>query len=114
MAYGDYTDNQPGVGSFDYLEELLYVRYRLVPEKLATISDKEIKQAILAKDPELVKSGTHARQEIITKHDVSVKGYDALIDKLFSVQATTDQPDVERTITITIRDRLPSQQKKEG
>src|ERR1700722_2582360 len=25
----DFTESQPGVGSFDYLEELLHVRYRL-------------------------------------------------------------------------------------
>ena len=108
----DYTDNQPGVGSFDYLEELLHVRYRLTPEGLLQMSDQQIKQAILSKDEDLLHKDS-IKETIITRHDIAVNGYDSLIDKLFSVKATADQPDVERTITITIRDRLPSQ-KKEG
>jgi hypothetical protein len=108
----DYTDNQPGVGSFDYLEELLHVRYRLTPEKLGQMSDQQIKQAILSKDEDLLHKDV-TKETVITRHDIAVNGYDSLIDKLFSVKATTDQPDVERTIIITIRDRLPSQ-KKEG
>lgn len=52
---GDYTDNQPGLGSFDYLEEMLYIRYRLTLEDIKAKSEDEIKQLLLSKEDKLSK-----------------------------------------------------------
>lgn len=102
---GDYTDNQPGVGSFDYLEEMLYVRYRLTSEQLSSMTDEEIKKSLLSKDEELIRDINHAAE--ITRSDVGTQNYDTLLEKLFGgIKATKDNPEVERTITITIKDSL--------
>lgn len=100
----DYTDNQPGVGSFDYLEEMLYVRYRLTMDQISTMSDEEIKKSLLSKDSELTKDVNHAE---IMRSDVGTQSYDTLLEKLFGgIKATKENPEVERTITITIKDKL--------
>lgn len=104
---GDFAaQNQPGVGSFDYLEELLNVRYRLSHDDLTRMSETDLTKVILAKDADLTNKDVKQALEI-TKSDVSTKGYDSLIEKLFDgCKASADNPDVERTITITIRDRF--------
>ena len=104
---GDFAEqNQPGVGSFDYLEELLNVRYRLTQDDLTRMSEADLTRVILAKDADLTNKDVKQSLEI-TKNDVATKGYDSLIEKLFDgCKASADAPDVERTITITIRDRF--------
>lgn len=105
---GDFaTQNQPGVGSFDYLEELLSMRYRLSYDDLTRMGESDLKQVLLTKDGELARSRDVDQALEITKTDVATKGYDSLIEKLFDgCKASADNPDVERTITITIRDRF--------
>lgn len=104
---GDFAEqNQPGVGSFDYLEELLNVRYRLSHDDLTRMSESDLTRVILAKDADLTNKDVKQALEI-TKSDVANKGYDSLIEKLFDgCKASAETPDVERTITITIRDRF--------
>ncbi len=104
---GDYGSmNQPGVGSFDYLEELMNVRYRLTYDDLTRMGEAELKNVILAKDESLVRKDVKQALEI-TKSDVATKSYDSLIEKLLEgCKASADNPDVERTITITIRDKF--------
>lgn len=103
---GDFTESQPGVGSFDYLEELLHVRYRLASDQIANMGETELQSAILNKDEELTRKDAFSSIEI-TKHDVSSNGYDNLLEKLFaSCHATVENTDVERTITITVRDKI--------
>jgi len=102
---GDYTDNQPGVGSFDYLEEMLYVRYRLQPDDLVNMTDEQLIKSILSKDEELMKDTNDAHE--ITRSDVATQPYDSLIEKLFGgIKATKENPEVERTVTITIKDKF--------
>lgn len=103
---GDYAESQPGVGSFDYLEELLHVRYRLGFDDLVRMGESDLQRVILKKDEELTRKDVTSSLEI-TKHDVSSQGYDSLLEKLFaSCRATEENPDVERTITITVRDKF--------
>lgn len=104
---GDFgAQNQPGVGSFDYLDELLNVRYRLTHDSLTSIGESELKKVILTKDEELTRKDVKKALEI-TKNDVATKGYDTLLEKLFDgCRASAENPDIERTITITIRDRF--------
>lgn len=105
---GDFAaQNQPGVGSFDYLEELLNVRYRLSYDDLTRMSETDLTKVILAKDADLTTNKDVKQTLEITKSDVSNKGYDSLIEKLFDgCKVSSDNPDVERIITITIRDRF--------
>lgn len=103
---GDYTDVQPGMGSFNYIEELLHVRYRLTFDDLVKMGEADLKQVILGKDEELTRQDGGQQGLEITKSDVANKNYDTLLEKLFNVQASTAHPDVERTVTITVRDTI--------
>jgi hypothetical protein len=70
------------------------------------MSETDLTRIILAKDEDLTHKDVRQALEI-TKSDVATKGYDSLIEKLFDgCKASSDNPDVERTITITIRDRF--------
>src|SRR5665213_1428732 len=102
---GDFAVNQPGTGSFDYIEELLHVRYRLGFDDLTKMASSDLKKVILSKDEDLIRKDVKQALEI-TKQDVAKQGYDTLMEKLFSgARATAENPDIERTISITIRDR---------
>jgi hypothetical protein len=104
---GDFATNQPGVGSFDYLEELLNVRYRLSHDDLTKMNESDLSKVILRKDGELARNKDIGQSLEITKNDVATKGYESLIEKLFDgCKASSDNPDVERTITITVRDKF--------
>lgn len=103
---GDYSENQQSVGSLNYIEELLHVRYRLGTHELETLADSDLKKIILSKDEELINRDTINKEIEITKNDIAMKGYDILIDKLFSVQATKENKSVKRSINITIVDTI--------
>jgi hypothetical protein len=103
---GDFATNQPGVGSFDYIEELMHVRYRLGFDDLTKMGEADLKKSILSKDEELIRKDVSQALEI-TKQDVSKEGYDSLMNKLFDgCRASAENETVERTITITIRDSI--------
>jgi len=103
---GDYAEAQPGVGSLDYIEELLDMRYRLRLENIDKWAESKIKEVILSKDEDLEKKHDNNSVEI-TNHDVASKTYDTLLEKLFGgIRATKDNPEVERTVTITIKDKF--------
>lgn len=78
----EFSDNQPSMASLGYLEELLYVRYRLNVEDLEVLSDDKLKERILEKDELLVKSG-------ISFSDISKKSYNDIIDGM--IQKTNNQ-----------------------
>lgn len=106
---GDYTDAQPGVGSLAYIDELLHVRYRLSFDNLCSMAESDLEKVILSKDEELTRQGVHRALEI-SKSDVATQSYDTLMEKLFgNVRATKDNPEVERTVTITIKDKFVEQ-----
>jgi hypothetical protein len=101
---GDYTENQPSTGSFDYIEQLLQARYRLNFDALSSLGEKELEGIILSKDEDLIhKNMNHALE--ITKSDVGKTDYNDLIAKLLEgCRASAENPSVEREITIKIRD----------
>lgn len=139
---GDYSDAQPSMASLDYLEELMYVRYRLTPDSILSMSEQDLRTAILAKDEILSRKGFATTGAVITTADVSKYSYDAMMDnmlnkvlstmaqvmasykpqqpddnltnKLFDVKATKDAPEVERTVTIHIKDKLVDNLAKTG
>ena len=103
---GDFTDAQPGVGSIDYIDELLHVRYRLGFDDICRMAESDLERVILSKDEELTRQGVHKDLEI-TRSDVATQSYDTLLEKLFgNVRATKENPEVERTVTITIKDKF--------
>lgn len=103
---GDFAESQPGVGSFDYIEELMHVRYRLSFDNLSKMSETDLKKVILSKDEDLTNKNVRNALEI-NKQDVTKQGYDTLLEKLFDgCRASAENPDIERTITITIRDKF--------
>lgn len=102
---GDYALSQPAQGSLDYIEQLLHVRYRLDFDDLTKMGATDLRKVILSKDEELLHRDVPKHE--ITKNDVSTQSYDTLMDKLFGgVRATKDNPEVERTVTITIKDKF--------
>lgn len=127
---GDFSDAQPSLGSLDYLEELAYVRYRLSMDNLSTMSENELRKRLLDKDEILVSRGNYSPNREFNQSDVMKYSYDNLVDKmlstmaqvmssykppqaedsltskLFDVKATKDSPDVERIVTISIKDKI--------
>lgn len=102
---GDYAVSQPAQGSLDYIEELLHVRYRLGFDDLSKLGESDLRRVILSKDEELTHRDVNKVE--ITKSDVASQTYDTLMEKLFGgVRATKDNPEVERTVTITIKDKF--------
>ena len=103
---GDWSEAQPSVGSLDYIEELLHVRYRLGFDNIAKMAESDLKRVILSKDEELTRKDVSDALEI-TKRDVATHGYDTLLEKLFgNIKATKEHPNVQRSVTITIKDEF--------
>lgn len=99
----DFAVSQPAQGSLDYIEELLHVRYRLSFDDLTRLGSTDLRKIILSKDEELTRKGYKTE---ITRRDVATNNYDTLLDKLFSAHASIENPEIERTVTITIKDKL--------
>jgi hypothetical protein len=113
----DFSD-----AKFDYVNELLYLRYRLGSADIDKMSEQEIKIAILNKDEKLLHASLHKNYNIFDKmpkdnnepkiiqntHTREIeKSGEELIEKLFgTVKASKDAKNVERTITIKIQDQL--------
>jgi len=112
----DFTKPQ-----MDYLDELLYLRYRLKDDDITRLNEKEIRNIILDKDEKLLHKQIYANYNNggMLKQNNSVhqlvKGPDNLIDKLFGdVKANKDNKNVERSVTITINDKIMDEIKKES
>jgi len=67
---GDFTENQPGIASLGYIDQLMYVRYRISSEDLNSMSDADLRKSILSKDEEL----TNKYGIINTNEDKKVTG----------------------------------------
>lgn len=129
---GDYSDAQPSMASLNYLEELMFVRYRLTPDNLLSLSDADLRKVLLCKDEILVRGDIMQNKgQIITTADINKLSYDQMVDKvlyvithlmsaqkqpednlakLFDVKATKENPNVQRTITITINDKIKDEE----
>ena len=127
QADGDFSDNQPSMASLDYLQELLYVRYRLTPENLLSMSDEKLRETLLQKDELLLRKNsnmdnTSPRAEI-SPSDVTKLSYEQMMEKMLISMAqimkefkssqedksqtvklnNSSSHDNERTVTITIK-----------
>jgi hypothetical protein len=109
---------------FDYLSELLYLRYRLSMSDIDTLSEPQIKLAILNKDEKLLHKQIYSNyntqpkkiiqsENNITEQQVNKNGSkeDSLIEKLFgNVKASQENKDIERSVIITIKDKINTEE----
>lgn len=103
---GDFSETQSSIGSFDYVEELLFTRYRLEINSIAKYGEEQLRNIILSRDEALIHKTDIPKYEI-TKRDVASQSYDTLMEKLFGgVKASKENPEIERTVTITIKDKF--------
>jgi hypothetical protein len=114
---GDYSETQPSMASLAYLEELMFVRYRLTPEDLLTMSESNLRQTLLNKDDILLSIGADisSRTPTITKSDVTKLSYEQMMDKMLNTMSqliesrkeekipVITNSDSGKTITITIK-----------
>lgn len=114
----DFDFSKP---QLDYLEELLYLRYRLRPEDLSTLSEQEIRNVVLSRDDRLINKafysnyqsnnlqskGDYSDPPMRTTNETIIKSNDSLVDKLFGdVKASKENKEVERSVVITIKDKI--------
>lgn len=96
----DYSDTQ-----LDYLGELLYLRYRLGTDEINASNTHELKMKILAKDEKLTNSLYKNSNYVSTP--IVQSGADQFLGKLLEgVKASTENKDVERSLTLTVRDKI--------
>lgn len=101
----DFSDSQMSMGNLNYIEQLLDVRYRLTLDGIEKTAAEDLKAILMSKDDFITKESRGIFE--IKKSDVTKDGYDGLLDKLFSgARATKENPEVERTVTITIKDKF--------
>lgn len=109
----DFSETQQSAGSVNYLEELLFARYRLTLENMSNLSDHDLKQNLLNKD-EILKHKeilapsfkSTADSNLINRATIQANNYNDLLNKLFDVKATAENKNVKRTVSITIEDSI--------
>jgi hypothetical protein len=103
----------------DYLEQLLFARYRLSLDKIRGMEKTALKDTILSKDESLLKRGQYltstapaktkqAQQPIVLKDGNTSNVQESLVNAIFGNNKfrRDGEKTVERTITITIRDNV--------
>lgn len=118
---GDFSEAQPSMGSLDYIEQLLQVRYRIGADDIGNLEDNQLAKIILAKDENLLNRDinlilqSNKNNQEITKTNKNNKPAletngdtkDTLIEKLFGgVRASKENPEIERVVSITIKDKF--------
>ncbi len=97
----------------DYLTELMSLRYRITLDDIKAKSEQEIKRIILGKDERLnqrdaLASYSNYRSDIEKKSvPLNISKGDMFFDKIFGVvKADQENKEVERSVTITIKDKI--------
>jgi hypothetical protein len=104
----------------DYLEQLLFARYRLTMEDLRSLDKKALEEKLLAKDENLLKRGAYlkktktletpkqANNPVVMKDGNEGGMQQNLVNAIFGNNdfRREGEKTVERTITITIRDNV--------
>ncbi len=116
----DQKDFDYSQAQLDYFTELLYVRYRLLPEDINKLSQYELRNIFLNKDERLVRRSVFVNyKDGLNKHSdlnkTTVVQNDSLADKLFgNVKATSENKNVKRSVTITIDDSIVEKEEQEN
>lgn len=90
----------------NYLEELMDLRYRLKLADIDTLGEDRLKEVLLSKDEELKGSALY---NIGVKKETQLQSNgveDFLKDLLKGIKADATNNEVERAITITVRDKI--------
>lgn len=115
----EQNDMDFGKAQMDYLEELLYLRYRLKDEDIVRLSEKELRNVILDRDEKLLHKQIYANynnggmmknnnQNVIIKQD-------NLVEKLLGeVRANKENKNVRRSVTVSVNDEFVEEIKKNG
>lgn len=98
----DFTENQPGVGSLNYLEEMIGIRYKLSLADLEKMSDAKIAKVLLGKDDLLsaIPSRKQKKIPIQTNGSVDMVAVDRLIQA--RIDQSVPKEGKSKTITITL------------
>lgn len=112
----DYDFFKP---QFDYLDELLYLRYRIASEDIERMREEEIRDVLMSRDEKLLHKSlfaNYAPKEQMSKvsdRDIPmvkqtvISQEDSLMEKLFgNVKANKENKNVKRSINITIADSI--------
>ena len=112
----DYDFFKP---QFDYLDELLYLRYRLASGDIDRLREDEIKDTILKRDEKLLYKSIYSNylptdrihkssdQSLPMVKQTIISQEDSLMEKLFgNVKASKDSKSVERSVNIVIKDSI--------
>lgn len=115
IKQGDHEFFDP---QLNYLEQLIDTRYRLSLHEIENLNNEQLKEAILKKD-ELLSNAVlcnnyqaaiqspSLRSQSVTEHVIQSNGIDQLVKELLSnVKASTDNNEVERSITISVKDKI--------
>lgn len=98
----------------NYLEQLLFNRYRLTEEDIKCFSKESLKERILLKDEDMVKrakivgvTSVAKQEQTIVKDGRTDLTQQSIVNAIFGQQfRQPGEKTVERTITITIRDNV--------
>lgn len=101
----------------NYLEQLIFARYRLSMEDLQKFSEESIEGRILAKDEDLIGRASYLKetepeetekQPGFTKDSMTPSTQESIVNAIFggAGMRRDGERTVERTITITIRDNV--------
>lgn len=99
----------------NYLEQLIFARYRLSMENLKKFSEDKIEERILAKDEDLIGRASYLKEtepdepaKPITKDSMTTSTQESIVNAIFggAGMRRDGERTVERTITITIRDNV--------
>lgn len=125
----DFSEHQPSMGSLDYIEELLHVRYRIALADLSNMSDKEIENVLFSRDDGLSKHDINNvlkvtksdvgnydynqllkrimadlnQNNMVSKADLTEGSNNILLDKLLSKVHGSKSHEEEKSVTITIK-----------
>lgn len=121
----DFSDAQPSMASFDYLEDLMYVRYRLTTDQIMSLSEEDIKKRLLSKD-EILANGTQVINNFVKPSDISGSdNYHEMFNKMMGTMMMTtmanfmtnyktsqdvnqnrfvkNEEEKEKTVTVTVK-----------
>lgn len=101
----------------NYLEQLIFARYRLTKENLEKFSESKLEERILAKDEDLIGRAAYLKETEPDEPTMTSQGFskdsnnttqESIVNAIFggAGMRRDGERTVERTITITIRDNV--------
>lgn len=117
----DQKDFDYSKAQMEYLEELMYLRYRIAMDDVDRLDEKQIKGIIIQKDQRLAHKEIYANYDAgISRHSTGLinnaavpvqvqvaQAPDQLIERLFgNIKATQQNKNVKRSVNITIEDSI--------